>query len=166
MASKTPKPDGATSLCNLKVTPRHMHPDYEIQVHDLKRGETGLLKVFSLRPTNAQLPSFSARIDDGNSYRRKTPELDIDIEGVSNATKRHFKNNLNGYGGHHTDRSLGPEHRIFDVKIVIPSKTIFDGEVSFNVHFTMLIELGMYSSVGLEMSVTRASDKPKSDEQA
>ena len=95
MASKTPKPDGATSLCNLKVTPRHMHPDYEIQVHDLKRGETGLLKVFSLRPTNAQLPSFSARIDVAILIGGRRQNPDIDFEGVSNATYRHFKNNLN-----------------------------------------------------------------------
>jgi hypothetical protein len=163
MAFKRSKPDGATSLSNLKVTPRYLHPDYKLQEDDLKRGETGLLRVFCVTPTNVRLPSFSARIDDGSSGYRKQPELDIDIEGVSKAIARYFKKHLNGYGGHHADRSTDPGHRLFDVKIVVPSGKIFEGEVSFNVHFTMLAETGMYQSVGMEMSVTRASGKPKSE---
>jgi hypothetical protein len=55
--------------------------------------------------------------------------------GKHNASKgaiRKFKNNKDGYGGHHTNRTTDPDTRIFDVKIELPEGVIFDGEVSFS----------------------------------
>jgi hypothetical protein len=149
--------DGAFSLSNLKVTTRYLDPQYEIDVHDLTRGGTGLLKVFSLTPKNAQRPSFLARVDDGNPGRRKSPELDIDIEGVTPAIKRHFKANRGGYIGHRTNRSQNPQERIFEVEIALPSGKVFDGDVFFNVHFVMSLETGMYLTQGVEANLVRAA---------
>jgi hypothetical protein len=40
----------AANLSNLKITTRYLDSDYEIINENLTRGETGLLKVFSLIP--------------------------------------------------------------------------------------------------------------------
>jgi hypothetical protein len=93
----------ARSLSNLRVTYSHLDSDYEVQTHDLTRGETGLLRVFSLVPKMAGKPSFEARVDDGSSGKRRDPELDIGIEGVSAVISSDFKAGRNGYIGHHTD---------------------------------------------------------------
>jgi hypothetical protein len=154
---KQSRRDGASSLSNLKVTKRYLDPAYEMEVHDLTRGNTGLLKVFSLTPQNVQRPRFMARIDDGNPGRRRSPELDIDIDDVSSNIKSDFNAKRNGYAGHHTDRSPNQNERIYDVKIVVPTGTVFDGEVSFNVQFTMVAETGIYQTLGLGMNVIRAS---------
>ena len=98
----------ARSLSNLKVTHFHLDSDYEVQTHDLTRGETGLLRVVSLIPKTAGKPSFDARVDDGSSGKRRDPELDIDIKGVSDAIAKDFKAGRNGYVGHHTNRSPTP----------------------------------------------------------
>lgn len=153
---KQSRADGASNLTNLKVTTRYLDPDYEIQVHDLTRGENSLLRVFSLIPRSANKPSFLARVDDGNPGKRRSPELDIDIEGVSSAVERAFKARRRGYGGHHTDRSQNPQERIFEVEITAPSGQVFEGEVFFNVHFRMLLEAGIYSTLRVDANLVKA----------
>src|SRR5258708_415768 len=109
-------PDGQTvSLSNLQITPRSVDTaDYEILQHNLTRGDTGRLDVFSLVPKVAGKPRFDARLDDGSPGNRKEPELDFDIEGVSEDIKRDFKKKKPrlGYSGHHSDRSPNPNQRI------------------------------------------------------
>jgi hypothetical protein len=160
--TKQPQGDGVISLSNLKVTTRHLDPQYEIEVHDLIRGNTGLLKVFSLTPKDTKQPRFAARIDDGNAGRLRSPELDIDIDGVSSKIKSDFKGKRNGYAGHHTDRSSNRQDRVFEVEILAPSGQVFSGHVFFNVHFSMTVEMGSYSTVKVETEVIRADqNKPK-----
>jgi len=68
MADKNwPRGRGETSnLSNLKIQEHHLDSDYEIVNENLARGETGLLKVFSLVPRQGTgKPRFEARIDDG-----------------------------------------------------------------------------------------------------
>jgi hypothetical protein len=62
-----PRGWGETSnLSNLKIQEHHLDSDYEIVNENLARGETGLLKVFSLVPRQGTgKPRFEARIDDG-----------------------------------------------------------------------------------------------------
>jgi hypothetical protein len=106
----------ALNLSNLKIQTRSLDSDYQIVNENLARGETGLLKVFSLVPQQSTgKPGFEARIDDGNPRKRKEPELDIDIKGVPSGIERAFKGNRSGYLGHHTKRSPTPDSRIFDV---------------------------------------------------
>jgi hypothetical protein len=160
MAERKQSPDGAYSLTNLRITTRYLDPHYEIEIHDLTRGETQLLKVFSLKRKDAQAPSFHARVDDGNPGRRKLPELDIDIQGVTPAIAKDFKAKRNGYAGHHTDRSPNQQDRIFEVKISVPSGTVFEGNVFFNAHFKMALQTTTYSTVGVTMTVNRAVPAP------
>ena len=79
------------NLSNLQIMPLHLDPDYQLISHDLTRGETGWLRVFSLVPKTAGKPSFDARVDDGNPGKRKEPELDIDIKEVTASIERKFK---------------------------------------------------------------------------
>src|SRR5258708_3312440 len=129
----------ASSLSNLQITKQHLDPDYQLLKHDLTRGETGLLRVFSLIPQTAGKPSFAARVDDGSPGKRRPPELDIDIKDVTEAIERDFKANRNGYFGHHPDRSLNQNQRIFDVEIGTLAGKVFAGKGSFNVAFSVAV---------------------------
>jgi hypothetical protein len=122
MADRKQQGDGkASSLSNLKVATRFLDTQYEIVQHDLTRGDTGLLKVFSIIPKSAGNPSFHARMDDGSTGNRRSPELDIDIEDVGSKAKRDFKADRNGYTGHHTDRSPTAAARLFEIEIATPA---------------------------------------------
>jgi hypothetical protein len=107
-------------------------------------------RSFSLVPNDVSLPRFRARIDDGNPGRRRDPELDIDIAGVSDKIKRDFNAKRNDYAGHHNDRSPSREQRVFEVKIVVPAGVVFDGDVSFSAHFPVLLEASVSSTVRIE----------------
>jgi hypothetical protein len=159
MANKSTQRSGGktASLSNLKVTTRFIDSQYEIVQHDLTRTDTGLLKVFSLIPKSPEKPSFHARIDDGNPGNRRAPELDIDIEGVTNKAKRDFRANRGGYTGHHTDRSPNPGLRVFEVEVVTPERRVFEGDVSFNAHFSVIVEMGVYSTVSVGANLVRAT---------
>lgn len=137
MASKDwPRGRGeASQLSNLKITTRYIDSDYEVLREDLARGETRLLKIFSLVPKTARQPGFHARVDDGSPDNPKDPELDIDIKEVSDDIMKDFKPGRNGYGGHHNDRSPSRDERVFDVEITTPTGTVFGGAVSFHVSF-------------------------------
>jgi hypothetical protein len=156
VAQKDSRRDGAASLNNLKVTKRYLHPDYDIQVQDLVRGSTGWLRIFSLTPKIPGLPSFHARVDDGSVRKTKDPELDIDIDDVSDAVKRDFKAGRNGYMGHHTRRQSNPNERIFDVEITMRNERVFEGEVFFNVNFSMTAEMKSSTQVQVDAQVIRA----------
>lgn len=105
-------------------------------------------------PNDEKNPTFTARIDDGQRDFRKTPNLDIDIEGVSKKVEMDFKNERNGYSGHHTDKSQNETKRIFKVKIIIPTGTIFKGEVSLKAQFVMAAQVGTFSFSGGEAVFT------------
>ena len=147
----------ASSLSNLQITTRHLDADYQLLRRDLKRGETGLLSVFSLIPKTAGRPRFEARVDDGSPGKRREPELDIDIKGVTATVERDFKANRNGYVGHHTNRSPNPNQRIFDVKIAIPADRLFEGEVSFNVAFSVGVGFSTAASITVDATVIKAT---------
>jgi hypothetical protein len=110
-----------------------------------------------LFPKIAGKPSFHARVDDGSQEKRKEPELDIDIDGVSDAVERDFKAHRSGYAGHHNKRSSNPDERIFDVEIALPTGKVFEGEVFFNVTFSVGQTMTLNSRVTVDATVQRAS---------
>lgn len=114
-----------SSLTNFNPGTVYIDPDYDIAPLSLVREANRLLPVFSLSPKSGIGPTFSARLDDGSSSNKGMPDLDIDIGGVSNTAVGHFRNCRNGYCGHHTDKSLGPTSRVFEVEIKIPDRLIF-----------------------------------------
>ena len=162
MATRTSRPDGAVHLSDVKVEELYLDPGYKLELHEARRGQTGLLQVFSLIPDDPQRPSFAARIDDGVPGRRSTPRLDIDIKGVTVEVERDFKANRNGYAGHHTDGSLTETERAFDVKVSVPSGTIFEGRVSVKANFVMLAGAGPFSFRGGDANLTHVR-KPASE---
>jgi hypothetical protein len=124
-------------LSNLNISTHNLDPDYEIVNENLVRRETRYQKVFSLIARTAGKPSFHARVDDGTPDNVKDIDLDIDVNGVSDAVVKDFRAGRNGYVGHHTNRSLRPEQRIFEVVITTPAGKAFEGEVSFNVAYSV-----------------------------
>jgi hypothetical protein len=149
------------SLSNLDITHEQLDPDYDLIKHDLKRGETGLLSAFSLIAKISGKPSFRARMDDGSDRRRKDPELDLDIEGVTDEVKTWFKQGRNDYYGHHTLRQSDNPRRTFDVEIGTPAGIVFKGEVSFAANFVLKTAPAMIGVGGMSVNarVTRAADK-------
>ena len=130
---------------------------YEIVEENLVRGETRLLKVFSLKPRTLGRPSFHARVDDGSAVKLKSPELDIDIDGVNDAIKADFKGNRNGYLGHHNNRSPDPQQKSFEIEIATPAGKVFQGDVFFNVAFSVGLNFTGRSSMSADATVVRAS---------
>ena|SRR5438128_754671 len=85
----------------------------------------------------------------------KDPELDIDIRNVSHHIVRDFRAGRNGYIGHHTDRSPNWAQRIFNVEIATPQDRVFDGDVFFNVTFSMAITMTSTSRVSAIATLVR-----------
>ncbi len=153
----------AANLSNLKITTRFLDSNYELRNENLTRGETRLLKVFSLIPKQSVgKPAFQARIDDGNSTKRKEPELDIDISGVSESIVRDFRAGRNGYLGHHSSKTLNANERIFDVEIATPNGKVFEGDVFFNVTFSVGLTMSVNSGVTVDATVNRATPLARS----
>lgn len=152
------KNDGqARTLSNLVITPAYSDADYDIRVHNLTRGDTGLLKVFDLVPKTEGNPSFEARVDDGSPGKRRDIELDLDVKGVPDAIRSDFKSGRNGWDGHHTDRSPTPEKRMFDIKVTTPDRVIFEGTVSFSAAFSIGVHVAATVSVSVDAQVIRAT---------
>jgi hypothetical protein len=73
------------------------------------------------------------------------------------ATEGDFKAGRNGYRGHHADRSPSPTERIFDVEIALPNFVVFDGEISFNVAFSVEATFSANSTVTADAIVMHPS---------
>jgi hypothetical protein len=152
------RPDGqVTTISNLEITPLLLDRDYVIVEFDLVRTATGLLRVFALSPTIPGKPTFVARWDDGAPGNRNKAELDFDIKDVGKSEQRKFRA-CDGYCGHHSKKSSNPDQRIYDVKISTPSCKVFEGEVSFNVTFSVGVCAQATSTVTVDAEVV-PSDK-------
>jgi hypothetical protein len=106
----------------------YIHPDYKIETESCgKLSETGLVLVFQIKSiVDDKEPYFIARWD------QNFETLDIDIKNVDNKVKALFNAEKDGYVGHHPARILH-ETRTYDVNIQLPEKSIFRGNVTFNV---------------------------------
>lgn len=119
----------------------HVDERYRSEEYILSKSEvaaitpTGHLVIFELRPVAGSGPSFVGRWDGGSRDAGKSEryDLDIDIQGVSEAVMRQFKNAEGGYSGHHSTNVPTATGRAYQVCIRIPQKMIFDGTVSFSV---------------------------------
>jgi hypothetical protein len=118
--------DKVSHVSNIEVNSTRIDPSYVVQRCTGSLSETGNLEIFRVVSNSKSDPLFVARWD------QKPEELDIDIRCVSITVARDFKNKRNGYAGHHTNRSTDPSKRLFEVKIAIPHRLIFEGRVSFS----------------------------------
>jgi hypothetical protein len=146
----------ARTLSNLQIATHYLDPGYKIIPRQLVRGDTGLLRVFSLLPHSPGKPGFEARVDDGSPGRRRSPDLDFDMTGATETAHNDFKAHRNGYVGHHSTRSSNHNHRIFHVQIGTPAGMVFDGNVSFNVTFSVSVTTTVNSTVTANAYMIRA----------
>jgi hypothetical protein len=141
-------------ISNLEVSPTVIHPDYKSEPCDGILSETGKLEILKLVPKSGDGPYFIARWD------QRTERVDIDMHGASRSAIRKFKNEREGYSGHHTRRTADPDKRVFDIQVQMPPLgTIFDGTVSFSNHYKMSVEVGSYSMVTVEPRLIRGGSK-------
>lgn len=122
------KEDGKVfSVSNLKILTKTLHSDFVLSRHPVNISDTGLLLILEILPKSGQGPRFTARWDEAATA------MDFDMLDISTSAARKFKNNRDGYSGHHTCRSSDPDVRTFEVKIETPQGVIFEGDVTFNV---------------------------------
>jgi hypothetical protein len=57
---------------------------------------------------------------------------------------------------HHTNRTTDPNTRVFEVKIEVPDKVIFAGQVSFSNTYNVRVAMHGESNVSVEANVIRA----------
>jgi hypothetical protein len=136
-----------SKVVNLEVVQTYIDPCYKLEPCDGILTDTGRLQVLKLTSNSDIDPFFIARWD-------QTPEhLDIDIYGASNSAIEKFKNNKDGYGGHHTSRPADPHKRIFEIRIKMLERIIFEGTVTFTLTLEMISNenLGIGDSLGGEL---------------
>jgi hypothetical protein len=140
-------------VSNLEVNSTHVHLEYRLEPCNGILTETGKLEVLKLLPKSGVGPSFIARWD------QKPEHLDIDMHGASNRAISKFRNNKDGYFGHHTSRTTDPDKRIFEVKIETPAGVIFDGAVSFSITYEMTCVEKTIVTDTLDAVIVRADRK-------
>jgi hypothetical protein len=146
--NKVRRQDGKVFEINgLTIGEGYLNPNYSLLKRDSAVLEaTGSFYIFELRPKSEGRPSFSGRWDGGSRDQRKVEryDLDIDISGVSIAEQRRFRNEENGYAGHHPKRIASTLAHVYKVSIRTPNDgVIFDGTVSFSVHRKMEFRASM-----------------------
>lgn len=114
-------------ISNPKLETKYLCPGYDFQFLHEGLTETGFLRVFKLDSKDSTLPCFIGRWD------QSTETLDIDIMKVGSKASESFRNERNGYAGHHPTRTADPERK-YQLKILLPEKPIFEGYVSFNIN--------------------------------
>ncbi|MBM3155788.1 MAG: hypothetical protein FJ004_00700 [Chloroflexi bacterium] len=126
----------------------HLDEDYTVQVpKESKTTEQSCLVVGGLEPKADLLPRFSFRWD------QKANHLNVDIHGVNNTEKTRFERGENGYSGH-VAQKVEQHGRFFDINILIPSKRVFKGRISFNLEFTQeaVVRIGVKAHANISVS--------------
>jgi hypothetical protein len=105
---------------DVRVITDYLHPSYRA-VHEKTStaGDSGLLQLFRLDPTDDSFPGFSARWD----IRQNA--VDIDLHGNDRAASL-FKAEKDGYKGHH---STALANGVYLLEITIPGAVIFRGKL-------------------------------------
>lgn len=117
--------------------------DYQIELyHNNKATDTMHLIVGKLVSNDQSLPYFIFRWDDNQD------QFDVDIENVTNETKKKFKAGKDGYSGHHPRRFVDKEGRCLEVDISLPNKKIFQGIIRVPVVKEEV--LNMYFTIGVQ----------------
>jgi len=114
------------SLKEVKLLKKYyLSQDYRVELHPYKKiTDTGLLIIGELIPVEKELPIFSFRWDE------KKEELDVDINNVKDAIKNRFKEEKNGYEGHHSIRLQNKKGRVFRINVGLPANDIFQGDIA------------------------------------
>jgi hypothetical protein len=151
-AEKISNWDGRVSkITNLVVKPRYINSDYMSEPCDGILTDTGKLEILKLIAKSGTGPYFIARWD------QRPEHLDIDMHNASKGAIRKFKNNKDGYGGHHTNRATDPHTRIFDVKIELPEGVIFHGEVAFSNTYEIKVSIHAEAKMSIDAQVIKAN---------
>jgi hypothetical protein len=153
---KGPVPDGRVfEIRDINADTRYLHPEYEYLTGDRRIADDDRLIVFELRSKKAALPSFSARWDGGNRSVHSRIRYDLDIDILDPAETNRFKNEKDGYHGHHTIQ-VGTENKyIVDLKIPVVG-LIFDATITFSRHHNLL----RTASSDSEVTVTTSKRQP------
>jgi hypothetical protein len=149
------KQDGkAFETYNVEIKTTFLDPRYRPPLESCNViADTGPLNVFELMPISENLPSFKGRWDE------KKEALDVDIEGVSKAEWRRFKDGRQGYSGHHSKRVSSAKGWAYEVSISTPGGMVFEATVCFNLLRKIGFEASMQPFAGkLDTKVVRADD--------
>ncbi len=122
-----------TGAWNIRILTDQINPKYQIiAVKNSITSDTGYLELFCIEPLQLGLPTFFGRWD----LRPNT--VDIDLLGDAAASSA-FKNEMNGYRGHHT-RVISDSPRIYGIAIQTPSEHVFSGTIELNIGLGVLVQ--------------------------
>ena len=145
--------DKVSKISDLHLEIKYIDPRYKLEPCDGIIGETGKLEVLKLVADLIKEPYFVARWD------QRAEHLDIDMKNATKVAVRKFKNGIDGYAGHHTDRTINPKRRVFEINIGIPERAIFHGEVSFSNTYDAHICMHAHATMTTDATVIRAKSK-------
>jgi hypothetical protein len=163
--NRVSKQDGKVfEIRDLRIAERYRSDEYILSTSEVAAiSPTGHLAIFDLRPVAESGPSFVGRWDGGSrSAGKERDDLDIDIERVSKAVARQFKNGEAGYSGHHSMRVPIPNERVYQVLICIPGKMIFDAAVSFSVHRKIEFSATTATIAAVDFETNLSANEPRS----
>jgi hypothetical protein len=127
---------------NIKIETQFIHSEYVLNSEKQEIiGDTGLLRVFELKPLDNKKASFVGRWDHGKQI------MDIDIYNTDSNTRKSFLKSKNNYEGHHPD-FIDKNNRTFEVLISILGENIYKGLVFFNINHSVHLGTGKYGITG------------------
>ena len=136
-------PDGrAFGVNEVKADIDYKSKDYDLECYS------------ALKPKRESLPEFVFRWDE------KAESLDVDILNVSENAKRKFRQEVEGYRGHHTRRIPDcKDRRVYETLIEMPLfGTVFRGRIVAPLHR----KLELSSSIGFKAHLGSVIKKQKS----
>ena len=123
--------DGKASKTNIILIKEidFLDSEYSPQLFsDNEIAPTGQLLICKLSPKNACDPEFVFRWDE------QKDTMDIDIRQVTKKMEQEFKEDKNGFSGHHPKRLIKTDGRFFEICLKVPQKVVFKGTVEVTLH--------------------------------
>ena len=141
------KADGAH---NISLVEEYRDPRYRLKMSPVSPAtRTGLISLFELVPDDQSLPGFVARWD----HRAQT--IDIDPEPLTCIDRETWRNEQNGYRGHHTNHLSGATGA-YQIDVRTPNGPVFKAIGSLN------LQLGVQLTDSFQFSDTvSAKTSPK-----
>ena len=138
---------------HIDLTTESIDPMFVAEVYESNpTTTTGLTALFRVLSKEKSLPSFVIRWDD------RDQTVDVDPERFDAIPKSLWKEERNGYSGHHA-KKVSASPRVNQVELHIPGRLIFKGLLRFNIG----IGVQLHDSVALSdsCSATVARSAPE-----
>ena len=134
---------------NIEVETEYLDPRYTVELSPLSPAtKSGLINLFRVVPKQPSLPAFAARWDD----REQT--VDVDAEPSNCVDRDSWRDEKNGYHGHHTNR-LTDDPRVYQIDLQTPQGSVFKARVRLNIKIGVQLGFGATADIACDAVVTK-----------